>query len=288
MALYPRPRRRTLQGGTGVSRTYGGTPNAGAMGITNQFLGSNPPARRILPGVDPRNRNSRGLPPEIPEWKRLRQVGLNPNRFLRDDYEGPRDPMEHLGTWEKAGWKLRNGRFVWAGPGRPPSGGRVPPGGPDRGGAGPGGSDANPNGLGMPLDALFEGDRRVLGDTLQARLAELQSSFNMGNAQVDEQGMLQNRGLDANMASRGLFGSGLERRGERLIGNDVARSKMGLLQALTSGQSAANMDNERGLQEALLALAGRNQQDKYLPLPGRERGQQQGRKRRRRRRKNRG
>src|SRR5262245_28895844 len=35
-------RRRTLQGGTGQALTYGGTPNAPAQGITQQYLGGNP------------------------------------------------------------------------------------------------------------------------------------------------------------------------------------------------------------------------------------------------------
>ena len=116
-----------------------------------------------------------------------------------------------------------------------------------------------------------------------ARLSQATNAYQTGNAQVDEQGMLSNRGLDENVAARGLFGSGIERRGERLIGNEVARGKLGLLQALTGEQSSAEMDSRRGLQEALLNLALRQQQNENLPIPygqtqggGRKRGGRRG------------
>ena len=271
------PRRSTLQGGAGRARTYDGRPNVRAQGIMQRFLGRNPV--RMTPPGPPQGLG--GTPPAR---------GLNPNSFLRDSYQGDRNPLQHVRWWENAGWDFRpkTGSFAWGGgPGSFP--GRVPPGGPDRGGGRPGPGNPGPTdqdrtppglppGLGMPLDPLFEGDRRMIQDQLMARLAQAQNAFQTGTAQVDEQGLLQNRGLDENVAARGLYGSGIERRGERLIGNEVARGKLGLLQALTGEQSSAEMDQRRALQEALLNLALRQQQNENLPIPyGQTQGQ--GRKR---------
>lgn len=120
----------------------------------------------------------------------------------------------------------------------------------------------------MPLDALYEGDRRLAQDSLMAALTNAQNQYQTGLAQSAEQGMLANRGLDSDMAARGLFGSGVERRGERLIGNQLAQSNLGLLSNFTGAQSGANMDYSRQLQEALLQLALRQQQNENIPLPG--------------------
>lgn len=163
-----------------------------------------------------------------------------------------------------------NARPPYQGPRPGDIGRRPPPAGlpPGLGNNPPPGQGGLVPGLGMPLDSLYEGDRRMAQDALTAALAQAQNAYQTGLAQVDEGAMLQNRDLDSSMADAGLFGSGIERKGERLIGNDLARNKLGLLSAFTGQQSGAQMDFQRANQDALLALAARLQGQDTIPLPG--------------------
>ena len=165
------------------------------------------------------------------------------------------------------------------GRGRPGAGGRMtPPGGPQRGGKGKGKGKGGgfgggrTNRLGLPLDPYFEMDRRMARDSLQAQMTQLRNNRQIGLAGLAEEEMLGNRAIDENMAARGLYGSGVERRDERLLGNDIAREKMDLLSQFTSGQSGATMDFRRQMQEALLELGRRNQSNRFLPQGRQGRG----------------
>lgn len=164
------------------------------------------------------------------------------------------------------------------GRGRPVGGGRrmTPPGPPQRGGRGGRGGGfggGRTNRLGLPLDPYFEMDRRNARDSLQAQMTQLKNSRQVGMAGLAEEEMLGNRAIDENVASRGLYGSGIERRDERLLGNEMARSKMDLLSQFTTGTSGAQMDFRRQMQDALLALGRRNQSNRFLPKGrGRRRG----------------
>lgn len=221
-------RRRTLQGGDGRSLTYGGVANSAGRGILNQFLGGNPIPRQIRRTI-PRLTNSRQRVPLPPI----------PGRGARPGIGGRDRP-----------------NFPRGNPNAPGQGSNPPPG---QGGMVPG--------LGLPLDALFERERGMADDARTALLAQLANKYQTDLSQIGEQSMLANRGLDSDMAARGLFGSGVERRGERLIGNEDAKMRLGALGEFTSGQSGAEMDYQRMIQEAMLGLASRMQSDDTAPLP---------------------
>ncbi|HET9672695.1 MAG TPA: hypothetical protein VFQ40_07585, partial [Actinomycetota bacterium] len=155
--------------------------------------------------------------------------------------------------------------------GRPVRPGGIRPGPPGLGGNQPPGQGGVVPGLGLPLDAFYEGDRRVAEDMRSGALAQAQALYDTGIAGLAETELLGNREIDSDMAARGLFGSGVEKRSERLLGNDIARSKLGLLGDLTGAKSAAEGDYARAMQDALLALGQRNQENRFLPY-----GQTQG------------
>lgn len=235
------PRRRTLQGGFGRPTIGDGQPNVRGAGIMQDFLGANP----------------------VGGFGSRQQLG------------GGGIPTRTAGGVTKGLGAIGRGRPM-AGGGR-----RIPPGGPQRGGKGKGKGKGGgfgggrTNRLGLPLDPYFEMDRRMARDSLQAQMTQLRNNRQIGLAGLAEEEMLGNRAIDENMAARGLYGSGVERRDERLLGNDIAREKMDLLSQFTSGQSGATMDFRRQMQEALLELGRRNQSNRFLPK-GRGGGKKKG------------
>lgn len=174
------------------------------------------------------------------------------------------NPVGGFGT-RTAGGKQKGLGAI--GRGRP---GGIGPGGPQRGGKGKGKGrgggfgGGRTNALGLPLDPMFEMDRRMARDSLQAQMTQLRNSRATGLAGLAEEEMLGNRAIDEDVAARGLYGSGIERRDERLLGNDVARAKMDMLSQFTTGQSGATMDFRRAMQDALLGLGRRNQGNRFL------------------------
>lgn len=228
---YPRDRKRTLQGGFGRPTVGNGQPNVRGAGIMQGFLGANP----VAGFGTARNGVTKGL------------------------------------------GAIGRGRPGGIGPGGPQLGGggggrrMTPPGGPQRGGGkgkgkgrGGGFGGGRTNALGLPLDPMFEMDRRMARDSLQAQMTQLRNSRATGLAGLAEEEMLGNRAIDEDVAARGLYGSGIERRDERLLGNDVARAKMDMLSQFTTGQSGATMDFRRAMQDALLGLGRRNQGNRFL------------------------
>jgi hypothetical protein len=240
------PRRRTLQGGFGRATLDDGQPNIRAQGTMQQYLGSNPVGREGPGGIQS------FLPPKLGG---TRTGGITKGGITKG-----------FGATDQMGGISRR---------------RLPPGGPLGGkkrkgkgkGGGVGGGRQNIlKKMGMPLDPIYEMDRRQARDSLQAAMTQLQNQRQVGLAGLAEEELLGNRNIDENMASRGLYGSGIERRDERLLGNDIAESKMGLLSDFTSGRTGSQMDFRRQMQDALMDLARRQQGNKYLPLPKGKRG----------------
>lgn len=216
-----------------------------------------------------------------------------------------RNPQDHLRFWENWGWKWNGSKFVPVPPqgGGPGGGGpAVGPGGGGPGGPGnPGGHggrggddpapppfggpgdpgdpnfDAGPDPytqdmianlrkqIGLPLDPQFEAARRMLRDQLMAQLTGQQAQYGVGMAGINNAGVQGNMAIDEDMAARGLFGSGIENREERVLGDDLALQQSGLLGEFTTGQQGAQMDFRRGMIEALLDLARRSSRDPRSP-----------------------
>lgn len=265
-------RRRTLQGGTGRSATYGGTPNARGWGITQKFLGSNPiPSSRADGGFGAMSRD----PASFMGGMGTRNPGQSPPIVPRQGGGGgfpmPRMPQQYPGGG--------GGGFPRGYPGQkmPPQGGggQQGPGGRKGGGLGGGvggGKFALPydrliHKLGLPMDPMFEAQRTALLNARDAQRQGLQSQRDVGMAALDEQSLLGNRQIDEEMAARGIFGSGIEDRSERLLGNDIARDRLGLIQDFFLGRQNVGQEFRSGLQGAMFDLANRMQGQPGLPLP---------------------
>jgi hypothetical protein len=225
---------------------------------------------------------------------------INPNAFMKDTYEGPRNPLEHLDWWSQHGWEYNKntGRFRYVGggdqsggggggggiptlPGRPPGqgggGGTPPPGG------GGGGGDANGDGIpdNLPLDAYFEAQRRQLNDALMARLGYINPQREQVGADraLQEARLSTNEGVDTNrlleqLASRGAFGGGVQVRDQGYLGTDYLRQRQDLasqvaqaMSGLSQQESEAQSQYSQGLMEALLALAQRQAASQYAVTP---------------------
>lgn len=179
------------------------------------------------------------------------------------------------------GGKTFPGREGQSGPGgggggRPGGGGQGGGGGGQGGGAGGGGQggdryDRLLRRMGLPLDPFFEAQRTQLMNERDMELNNLQNAYDVGQAQLAEQGLLGNRAIDEAMAARGLFGSGIEKTDERLLGNQLATAGLGLEQALATGQLGARQQYRGGMMQAMQELARRLQGEDYLPLPARGR-----------------
>lgn len=121
--------------------------------------------------------------------------------------------------------------------------------------------------LGMPLDPQFMAQRTDLVNTRDSALSQLLNQFNVGSAQLDQQSMLGQRNIASNDAARGVYGSGIMARDDRLLGNDIAQQRLGLQNGYDQGQFGASQDYRSQMMSALMDLAGRMQGQSNLPLP---------------------
>lgn len=277
-------RRPTLQGGNGRSTTTGGVPNLLGQGITQRYLGGNPPGRNTA-----RNQNqpygymmSLGRPYQngLPKFGgNVHQGGLFPHPpNLGGGF--------HPGTWMPSTFPGGNTH-----PGKPGGGqgGGGNQGGGNGGGGNQGGGQPPPNPfdpnaindvlngtgdyanlmrkLGMPLDPQFMAERTMLVNNRDSALSQLLNQFNVGNAQLDQQNVLGQRSIASNDAARGLYGSGIQVRDNRLLGNDIATQRLGLQGSYDQGTLGANQDYRGQMMQSLMDLATRLQGQQNLPLP---------------------
>lgn len=269
-----------LQGGNGRSKTVGGTPNVLGQGIMQKFLGGNPPAKHPrFGGGGPGN----GLFPNRPNFG----GGGNRPNFGGGFAQGPGGlhNMPHF-----------QGHFP-GGVGFPhPGGGGLGNGGQNNGNHQGGGNNGNGGGnggpgspfdpgaldqilngtgdyaqlmkkLGMPMDPQFLAERTGLVNNRDSALSQLLNQFNVGNAQLDQQSMLGQRAIAGNDAARGVYGSGIMARDNRLLGNDVAQQRLGLQTGYNEGSLGASQDYRSQMMSSLSELASRLQGQSNLPLP---------------------
>lgn len=121
--------------------------------------------------------------------------------------------------------------------------------------------------LGMPLDPQFMAQRTDLVNNRDSALSQLLNQFNVGNAQLDQQSLLGQRSIASNDAARGLYGSGIMARDNRLLGNDIAQQRLGLQTGYDQGTLGANTDYRSQMMQSLMDLATRLQGQSNLPLP---------------------
>lgn len=121
--------------------------------------------------------------------------------------------------------------------------------------------------LGMPLDPQFMAQRTMLVNNRDSALSQLLNQFNVGNAQLDQQNVLGQRQIAGNDAARGLYGSGIMARDNRLLGNDIAQQRLGLQTGYNEGTLGANQDYRGQMMQSLMDLASRLQSQQNLPLP---------------------
>jgi hypothetical protein len=172
-----------------------------------------------------------------------------------------------------------------AGPGADPyaSTGNGAGGGGAGGGGGNGlppiGTDGIPTG--MPLDSIFEAQRRAYSDQLARTLGligpqreqigaqeALQSARMNTNEGVEQRRMLES------LAGRGAFGGGIQVRDQGLLSTDYLRQRQDLAQGSAQGyaglaqqESDAQSMYSSQLMEALLQLAQRQAQSQYAVTP---------------------
>jgi len=121
--------------------------------------------------------------------------------------------------------------------------------------------------LGMPLDPQFMAERTGLVNTRDSALSQLLNQMNVGNAQLDQQSLLGQRAIASNDAARGVYGSGIMNRDNRLLGNDIATQRLGLQNDYSQGVLGANTDYRSQMMQSLSDLATRLQGQSNLPLP---------------------
>lgn len=260
--------------------------------------------------------------------------GTNPNSLMGVDGH---DPLGHQRYWANQGYLVGgNDRFGFQGDGalrqylqgiqgpggRPnptpqpqpqpgPTGGNpgpvVGPGGaqpnPTTPGGMPGGTpgpQTGPGGqgqAGLPLDPIFEMQRRGFEDQLAQRLGML----NPLREQIGAQQQLQsarfdtNEGVDRNrllesLNARGAYGGGIQSRDMGMLGTDYLRQRQDLANDTASqyggiaGQEGdARLQYMQQLQEALLAAAGRASNDPYAAVDRKRQGEPDRNRRRKRR-----
>lgn len=165
--------------------------------------------------------------------------------------------------------------------------------GPAAGGVGAGGTAT---GVGLPLDPLFEAQRRALEDALAAQLQPLGPARDRILAEQNlqqtrlgtNQGVDQRRLMDL-MAARGIVNSGIQARDTGRLATDylrqyqdLANTTAGQLGEVSTAEAGAQAEYQRGLMELLLALANRSSQDPYAAVANQNLNQTPGYSRRRR------
>lgn len=246
----------TLQGGNGRSTTTGGVPNVLGSGIMQRYLGGNPPRRHPM------------LQPPRPQGGKPFWQGNGPRMGPGGGGYGP-------GGFQFNPDRTRGGKGNGRGNGGV-GGGMGPPG--------PAGNPWDPNvidqvlngtgdyaqlmkKLGMPLDPQFLAQQTSLMNNKESALSQLLNQFNVGNAQLDQQNVLGQRSIAGNDAARGLYGSGIMARDNRLLGNDIAQQRLGLQTGFDQGKFGAQQDYRSQMMQALQDLAQRLQGQQNLPLP---------------------
>jgi len=121
--------------------------------------------------------------------------------------------------------------------------------------------------LGLPLDAMFENTRNTLRSNRDMALMAARNEYDTGKSNAELQNLMANRAIDENMAARGLFGSGIERRDERLQNQSYTSGLLGLLQGRDLSTMQAKTGYHSGMAQAVLELAARSMQDPYIPIP---------------------
>ncbi len=230
----------------------------GRFGFGRRRRGQTPPWN---PNPNAPGGGGRGTPPlpgQTPPW--------NPNGPSGGG-GGGYDPMAKL-----------------AGPGGPGGGAPNVPG-PTQwpgGGGGGGGGDRNRIG-GLPLDAIYEAQRRALDDQFQSSLDVLGPLREQIRAQqqLALARMETNRGYDTDammndLAARGIVGSGIQAGDEADLATrylrmtqDLGTATGGALSDVASQRGDLRGDYRNQLAELLLQLAQRSAQSPYTPRRGR-------------------
>ena len=301
-SMPPRPRDTRVDGRPSAAAGMFGGPSDGRPNLTGDIFGGPSDGR---PNLTPGGAGAGGGPlgGGVPGQVGPRPgPHIDPNTLLgRQPVGQHRDPLAHQRFWENWGWRWNGSKFVpvpqhqGAQPGGGGPNGSGPGGGGGGGGGGPlgggGGPGAGPGGgpgpepdfgmgpdpmtadmianlrhkIGLPLDPQFEAARRMLRDQLQASLTGQQAQYGVNSAALNAQGVQAGMAENEDMAARGLFGSGIDARGDRIIGDQQALGASSLLGDYTQGQQGAQMDFRRGMIEALLDLARRSARDTRAP-----------------------
>lgn len=121
--------------------------------------------------------------------------------------------------------------------------------------------------MGLPLDPIFEQFSNRARSARDVSLMNVENAYDVGTAQAGLQNTLAHRGIDENAAARGLFGSGIERRNERIQNTDYNQGLLSLLQQKQLGTQQAYASYADQMQQAILDLANRQMQDPYSAVP---------------------
>lgn len=241
-----------------------------------------------------------------------------------------RNPEKHQAYWQSVGWTLNpaTGEWTQAGgggqgqggtpPGQPGPGGvpnHVPPGttppiNPNVPPAGQPGTQPNgqqpfgvppPGQQNLPLDATFEGQRRLFEDALQAQLSPLNAQgesigaqLQLARAREQTNKMFDQQNLREGLNSRGMLNSTVYGDDLGKLATDYLRQDQDLgSQAadaygnLAAAASGAYGDYYRGMAEYLLQLQNRLESSPYTVTPSIPNQTRIAPRRRRRRRNNR-